>query len=126
MSKTNDLSLTLDQLITTGERIVAAAKEITSCGDILIKTAKDIKAVFSSYDEPIVTKQIEAKPIINPKVEMVYTKEDVRAVLADKASAGYRAEVKELLTKYGASQLMQVDPANYAALLEDAQVIGNG
>lgn len=131
MSKMSNLSLTLDQLIETGERIVTAAKEIAACGEILIATARDIKAVFST-DELAINK-IEAKPTVNPaaieadstKPEKTYTKEDVRAVLAEKSSAGYRTEVKALLGKYGAAQLKEVDPASYAALMEEAQVIGN-
>ena len=51
--------------------------------------------------------------------------EQVRAVLAEKSRAGYTADVRELLQKYGASKLSQVDPANYEALLSDAEVIGN-
>lgn len=131
MSKMSNLSLTLDQLIETGERIVTAAKELAACGEILISTAKDIKAVFST-DELAINK-IEAKPTVNPaaneadptKPEKVYTKENVRSILAEKASAGYRTEVKALLGKYGASQLKEVDPASYASLMKEAQVIGN-
>lgn len=131
MSKMSNLSLTLDQLIETGERIVTTAKELAACGDILITTARDIKAVFSTDDLAI--NKIEAKPTVNPatikadptKPEKVYTKEDVRAVLAEKASAGYRTEVKALLGKYGAAQLKEVDPENYTSLMEEAQVIGN-
>ena len=131
MSKMSNLSLTLDQLIETGERIVTAAKEIAACGEILITTAKDIKSVFSADD--LAVNQLEAKATITPATlpdskepEKTYTKEDVRAVLAEKSSAGYRNEVKELLAKYGATQLKQVDPQNYAALMEEAQVIDNG
>ena len=42
-----------------------------------------------------------------------------------KSRAGYTAKVRELLQKYGASKLSQVDPSNYKALLRDAEVIGN-
>ena len=100
MSKMSNLSLTLDQLIETGERIVTAAKA----------NATITPAALPDSKEP----------------EKTYTKEDVRAVLAEKSSAGYRNEVKELLAKYGATQLKQVDPQSYAALMEEAQVIGNG
>ena len=51
---------------------------------------------------------------------------DVRAVLAEKSRGGHTAEVRTLLQKYGASKLSAVDPANYEALLKDAEVIGNG
>ena len=63
----------------------------------------------------------EAKPDSAP----TYTKEDVRGVLAAKSAAGFKKEIKELLEKYGAQQLKQVDPKDYAALLKEAEVIGN-
>lgn len=59
------------------------------------------------------------------KTVPTYTKEDVRAVLASKSAAGYKKEVKELLEKYGAQQLKQVNPDDYAAILKEAEVIGN-
>ena len=51
--------------------------------------------------------------------------EDVRAVLAEKSRSGHTAEVRDLLQKYGAAKLSAVDPANYEALMKDAEVIGN-
>ena len=47
------------------------------------------------------------------------------AVLADKSRAGFTEQVKELLKKHGADKLSAVDPAEYKALLADAEVIGN-
>lgn len=52
--------------------------------------------------------------------------EDVRAVLAQKSRAGHTAQVRELLAKYGADRLSAVDPADYPALLADAEALGNG
>lgn len=49
--------------------------------------------------------------------------EQVRALLAEKSQAGFTAEVRGLLEKYGAPKLSQIDPANYAALLADAEVL---
>ncbi|MCR0327038.1 DNA ligase [[Clostridium] innocuum] len=59
------------------------------------------------------------------KLEPQLTLEQVRAVLADKSRAGHTAVVRELLLKYGASKLSQTDPANYEALLREAEVLGN-
>lgn len=53
------------------------------------------------------------------------TLEQVREVLSEKSRAGYTSEVRELLQKYGAAKLSQIDPANYASLMKDAEVIGN-
>jgi hypothetical protein len=49
--------------------------------------------------------------------------EQVRAALAEKSQAGFTAEVRGLLEKYGAPKLSQIDPENYAALLADAEVL---
>ncbi len=54
------------------------------------------------------------------------TLEEVRAVLADKSHDGYTDQVRGLLQKYGAEKLSGVDPTHYAALLKDAEVLGNG
>ena len=49
------------------------------------------------------------------------TLEQVRAALADRSQQGFTADVRTLLEKYGAPKLSQIDPANYAALLTDAE-----
>jgi hypothetical protein len=48
---------------------------------------------------------------------------EVRAVLADKSRAGYTAQVRELLKKYGAERLSEIDPANYNSLLADVEAL---
>ncbi|CUH96371.1 putative secreted protein [Propionispora sp. 2/2-37] len=65
-------------------------------------------------ETPVSAKETE------PKAKTV-TLEEVRAVLADKSQQGHTAEVRMLLEKYGAPKLSQIDPANYAALLADAE-----
>ena len=48
------------------------------------------------------------------------TLEQVQSALAEKSRAGFTAEVKALLKKYGAERLSAVDPKHYDDLLEDA------
>ena len=55
--------------------------------------------------------------------ERMLTLEEVRAVLAEKSRKGHTAEIRSLLLKYGADKLSQLDPANYRALLADAEVL---
>ena len=57
--------------------------------------------------------------------EPVPTLEQVRTVLADKSRKGHTAEISDLLQKYGATKLSGVDPANYKALLADAEVLND-
>lgn len=66
------------------------------------------------------TAKKEEKPAAKEKP---LTLEEVRAVLAEKSRAGHTAEVKALLNKHGADKLSEIDPAEYAALLAEAEVL---
>ena len=63
------------------------------------------------------------KPAAEPQSPPKLTLEQVRATLAEKSRAGHAAEIRALLQKYGAAKLSQIDPANYEALLRDAEVL---
>ena len=65
---------------------------------------KDAKAMAKQEEEPL-------------------TLEEVRAVLAEKSRSGHTEEVRELLAKHGADKLSEIDPAEYAALLSEAEVL---
>jgi hypothetical protein len=49
--------------------------------------------------------------------------EDVRAKLASLSQSGKQRDVKELITKYGAKKLTDIDPACYEKLLNEAEVL---
>lgn len=51
------------------------------------------------------------------------TLEKVRAVLAEKSRAGGTAEVREIIQKFGAKRLSEIDPKDYAAILKEAEVL---
>ena len=51
------------------------------------------------------------------------TLEQGRAALAEKTRAGHTSEVKALLIKHGADKLSDIDPAEYPALLAEAEVL---
>ena len=65
----------------------------------------------------------EAPPAEGPQAEAPaeIRLEQIRAVLADKSRAGHTAAVRELLKKYGATKLSQVDPKHYAAILKETE-----
>ena len=57
----------------------------------------------------------------------VYSFEEVRGILADKARAGFREEIKALLNAHGAKLLSEItDPAVLATLVAEAEALGNG
>ena len=55
--------------------------------------------------------------------EKPLTLEEVRAVLAEKSRSGHTEEVRGLLAKHGADKLSEINPAEYAALLAEAEVL---
>ena len=69
------------------------------------------------------TAKKEAKAAKQEPEEKVLTLEEVRAVLAEKSRSGHTEEVRELLAKHGADKLSEIDPAEYAALLAEAEVL---
>ena len=97
MSKTSEMALTIE--------------ELRKCAAVISDAANWLAEQFSG-DEP--------EPETTP-AEPMLTLEAVRAVLADKSRAGYTAQVRSLLQKYGANKLSGVDPANYKTLLADVE-----
>lgn len=53
--------------------------------------------------------------------EKTYEIEDVRKILADKSRLGHTAKIRELLEKYGAKKLSEVEPSNYKDLVADVE-----
>ena len=51
----------------------------------------------------------------------IYEIEDVRKILADKSRLGHTAKIRELLEKYGAKKLSEIDPSNYKDLVADVE-----
>lgn len=119
MSKMSELSQVLDELI--------------SCGEKMIQTANAIKECFTEEAEPAtpaaepkkkaksVKEEVKAPEVTEP----TYSKEDVRALLAAKASeAGgqFKAQVKAIVKKYGnGGSLTDIPADNYPALVKEVE-----
>ena len=102
MSKTSEMALTIE--------------ELRKCAAVISDAANWLAEQFSGDEVP------EAPtPVKEPSI----TLEAVRAVLANKSRAGFTAQVRSLLQKYNADKLSGVDPANYKALLADAEELNN-
>ena len=98
--------------------------ELKRCGDALIGLSESLTGLFSGSDDTQsnVDPTSEAPTPQNKSI----TLEMVRSVLAEKSRAGYTANVRELLEKHGAAKLSEINPEEYAALLAEADVLGNG
>lgn len=100
--------------------LAAELSELKRCGEILIGISETLTKMFSSdYKEEKQESANEQKA--NQKTVLTIT--GVRKVLAEKSRKGQTAKVKELLIKYGADKLSEIDPSKYADLLSDAEVI---
>ena len=106
MSKMSELDLCVGELRSAAQSLNTVADSLTS--------------LFSG-SQPETSVQPESKPTSKP-----LTLEDVRAVLAEKSRNGHTAKIRELLEKYGAAKLSEIDPQKYATLLAEAEVLGNG
>ena len=105
---------------------------------VLIKELKklsanvaDLAATLEGTEGPTQTQDVpaeESAPVAKEEAPAkVYTYEEVRAILAEKSRTGFRAEVKALLTAHGVKQLSDVKtPEEFAAIVAEAEVIGNG
>ena len=54
------------------------------------------------------------------KPQVTITLEEVRRALAELSRDGFTAQVRELLMKYGAKKLSEVNPDKYEALMQEA------
>ncbi|MDD2981671.1 MAG: rRNA biogenesis protein rrp5 [Hespellia sp.] len=90
--------------------------------DMAERSGKKPKATAKKVAEKAEPTEPESAPSPAP-AEKPLTLEEVRGVLAEKSRAGHTAKVRELLIKHGADKLSDIDPANYPALLKDAEVL---
>ena len=92
-----------------------AIKDLRSAAATINEAANTLAEMFSTTADEVTDATVPTEPQL--------TLEQVRAVLADKSRKGHTAEIRTLLQKYGASKLSGIDPANYKALLADAEVL---
>lgn len=130
MSKMSELSMVIDEMITCGEGILKAIQDLTVCGEQMIKAANLVKDMFSTenlHELKAATATIrKTLPEKEEQTEIkTYSKEKVRGILSRKSANGYGKEVKSLLSKYGAEKLSALSSDDYAAVVAEAEVIGN-
>ena len=100
-------------------------KKSSDTAQLLLKLAEDLTTLAKSLSDVPAETATEEKPAKVEKKKVV-TLEEVRSVLAEKSRAGFTAAVRAIIEKYGAERLSEIDPANFEAVLKDAEVIGNG
>lgn len=100
------------------KQIAEQIDELEKCGETILDVARFLKETFGGSAAQAETPKPKKE---EPKISL----ETVRAALAEKSRAGFTAEVKALIAKYGATKLSGIGSEHYAELLKDAEVIGN-
>ena len=86
----------------------------TACADVQDEAATPVP-VQAEADDNSVTEN---------KSEMTF--EELRGVCAEKARAGFTAEVRNLLGQYGVNKLSELKPEDYVAFRAEVEVLGRG
>lgn len=93
-------------------------KELETQIDQTKETVQSIRQLLSSNENE--SSNDDRQPKRNP----VEDKVTVRKMLAKKSAEGYTKQVKELLQKFGAEKLSDVDPKDYEDLYYSAEGLG--
>ena len=94
-------------------------RELRSCGETIIEIANTLAGMFYSQAAE------DAPPEEKPKsLTLEEVRQEVRHRMTVIAQAGYSAEVKALITKYGARKLSDIDPSRFEGLLKEADALG--
>ena len=109
MSKMSNLNIILDEMITSGQKMIEAATELK-------KMFSETEANEPDKDEA----SIQEEPV------KTYTFQEVRGIMASLAGKGKKAEAKSLLTMFNATRLSDVKESDYPALVAEAEVLLNG
>ena len=101
--------------------------------DGLKRLSQDIADIAAALEGTEVKAKKQEEPVPEPEPApaaepaKAVTLEELRAFLADKVKAGYRAEIKAMLAAYGVEKLSEVDdPATLAVMMQEAREIGHG
>ena len=105
----------------TPDKMQQLGDDLARLAASIAKIAAELKSVSlfnQGSSEP--ESQVEAPDPEKPKQP---TLEEVRGILADRASNGHREAVQALIQKRGAKKLSDIDPAAYQSLIEEASAL---
>lgn len=102
---------------------MAAMNELDAALTGLSEHSKGILEAVQAIREILGGQAADEAAEVLPEKKL-FTLEEVRALLLEKRKAGYRDEIKALLIRHGAEKLTEIDPAEYNALMAEAEVIG--
>ena len=127
-----DVTKVAKAMVDVADSMEVLAKNIRICGKAIMEITETVSEFINLPREA--PKEETPKELPVPKEEAdtaeepakEWSLEEVRMVLADKSRAGHTEEVRALISKFGADRLSDIKPADFAALMVEAEVIGNG
>ena len=120
MAKVKEAEMAKDELLDNIQKFVLCGRAMLDALEQIAIQSTGFK-VQSADETPVEPEPVKAE---EPKTA---TMEEVRGLLAEKSRNGFRAEVKALLSAHGVKQLSDVkSPEEFAAIVAEAEVIGNG
>ena len=116
-----------EEIAMTPDKAQQIGNDLACLAVSIAEIAEEIKALYdfdhdsdAVCDEPELPKE---EPTPEPPKIHTPTLEEVRGILADKASSGFREAVQALIKKHGANRLSDIDPSEYDALIKEARAL---
>jgi hypothetical protein len=111
----------------TPDKAQQIGNDLSCLAASIAEIAEEIKSLYdfdhSSDDASGDVEQQNEEPTSEPSKVHVPTLEEVRGILADKASSGFREAVQLLIKKHGANRLSDIDPSEYAVLITEVRAL---
>lgn len=134
MSKVNiakiakDVGICSENLISISESLISISEKVSTVARVIAEIVSEFqgetdKPAIEAKTKKAALKQIEAKAEESEPQAKEYTFTEVRTFLAEKSRAGHTAEVKKILAAHGADKLSDLDKAEYAAVMTEAEVL---
>ena len=111
MSKVN-ISKIIEGVGTCSENLIGISENLVSISEKVSVISKVIVEIISEF---------QAEPVREAAKEYTFT--EVRTILAEKSRAGHTAEIKKILISHGAEKLSEIDPAEFAAVVAEVEVL---
>lgn len=108
-------------LLDVVDNMRALADSIQAVANTMRENEPDRPTESAPAPEPVQSGPAEPEPIPVPEPVKPITLPELRAALGKLSRDGYTDQIRDLIQKYGADRLGEVDPGNYSALLKEAE-----
>ena len=108
------------------DELMGVLDSMSECAGKMIDATKVMIRLLSSRRLQLCDYAGENLTEGEPEAEVTCTFEEVRGIMASLSGKGKKAEARELLQKFGARRLSEVQEKDYAALAAAAKAVMNG